>query len=551
MKRRKSLLFLLFSCSLAILLPILLPLLSPGTPHEFDMFFHLERISEFYRQLREGQVLPGWSTRFAYGFGSPVLIFNYSFPYYLASLALSFGATLLDSFKFVTAFTYIGMFISMYAFLASLVNPISALIGAAAYTWAPYHFDINQHRGAIGEMTAMIFWPAIFWATREIFKKYYAKGFFTSIILWALLLYSHPDFFIMIFPLWSLVLCIEFMLTKNTHAFWTSIRAFGMSLGFMSFYIIPSYFEHTYLGYQSHQGIYTQNFVSWEQLLSQPKIMEFGLPWGALYKSIGWPFIAIAIITGFILITHIQAIRTQRIRAYQTALLIMTGFGIYLLRPASTYVWDHINVLTFITYPQRFLGLVMFCLSVCAGLLSAPLVKRIPWIAIIMIAAFILFAYPFVNLNYVRDSEASLSVRTLDTTDVWGEFMPKDMPKDFIQNGLLNSKQPIITGATGECIQTSVSVSCIVDTKSVATIRFRQFYFPGWTAYADSTPIPIEKNADGTILLQLTKPAHSVRIVFTQTPLRKFSLFLSFIFSSLYLFLLGKIIYTYFRKKKN
>ncbi len=541
-------------CSIIILLPLLLPLLAPDTPHEFDMFFHLERISEFYRQLSEGHVIPTWSTRLAFGFGSPVLIFNYAFPYYLASLALSYGATLLESFKFVTAFTYIGSFTSMYVFLAALTNPPAALVGAAWYIWAPYRFDIVQLRGAIGETTAMVFWPGIFWTTLLMFRKQYARGFFIGTIIWALLLYSHPDLFIMILPLWFVIILAETLLTKNIRALMRSLQAFGMSLGLMAFYLIPSYFEHHYLGYQSHQNIYTQNFVMWEQLLAQPKLMEFGLRWGSLFKSIGWPLIAVAVVSALLCIADFRRIVADRIRAYRLIFLGMAGFAIFLLRPLSTVLWDHIPFLAFITYPQRFLGLMAFSVSVLAGLLAAGTTKRRPWIAIVMISGLILFDYPFVNLNSVRDSEASLSVRTLDTTDVWGEFTPKDMPADFISNGLVYAQQPIVnvtppSTISRTCQQASASITCRVNTMRSAKVRFRQFYFPGWTAYADAVSLPVTKHADGTIALSLPKPTQTVRIVFTQTPLRKFSIFLSVIFASLYIILSVKTMYTYIRRK--
>lgn len=538
--------------SAIILLPLLLPLLAPDTPHEFDMFFHLERISEFYRQLKEGHIFPGWSTRLAFGFGSPVLMFNWSLPYYIASIALSFGATLLESFKFVTAFTYIGSFTSMYVFLAALTNPPAALVGAAWYIWAPYRFDIVQLRGAIGETTAMVFWPGIFWTTLLMFRKQYARGFFIGTIIWALLLYSHPDLFIMILPLWFVIILAETLLTKNIRALMGSLQAFGMSLGLMAFYLIPSYLEYHYLGYKLHENIYTQNFVLWEQLLAQPKLMEFGLSWGSLFKSIGWPLIAVALVSTLLCIADFRRVVADRIRAYRLIFLGMAGFAIFLLRPLSTVLWDHIPFLAFITYPQRFLGLMAFSVSVLAGLLAAGTTKRHPWIAIVMISGLILFDYPFVNLNSVRDSAESLSVRTLDTTDVWGEFMPKDMPKDFIINGRVYAQQPIVTVTppntiSPQCSQTSVSITCRINSTRPVAVRFRQFYFPGWTAYADTDSIPINKHTDGTILLSLPKPTQTVRIVFIQTRLRVFSKFLTIIFAGWYIVLGVKTLYTYIR----
>lgn len=536
------------------LLPLLLPLLAPDTPHEFDMFFHMERISEFYRQLREHHVLPTWSSYLAFGFGSPVLIFNYAFPYYLASLALSFGATVLDSFKFVTAISYVGMFTSMYFFLSSIINPWAALVGAVWYTWAPYHFDIVQHRGAIGEFTAMIFWPGIFWSIVQTFRKKYTLGFFVGTLMWSLLLYSHPDLFIMILPLWTAVLLGETLLTKNIRAAVTALKAFGMGIGLMAFYFIPSIVEHRYLGYQSHENVFADNFISWQQLLLQPKVMEFGLTWGYFYKSIGWPYIAVIAITALVCLVHMRRVLKDRIRLYQLVFLELAGVAIYLVRPASTFLWEHNTFLSFITYPQRFMGLLIFCLSVCAGLLLSKTNRYTATIAVIMIVGIVTINYQFVNLNNVRDTKTSLAVHTPDTTDVWGEFMPKDMPKDFIPNGRVYAQQPIITitppsTISPTCQQTSVSITCHINTTRPVAVRFRQFYFPGWTAYADSNSIPVTKRTDGTIALSLPKPTQTVRIAFTKTPLRVFSEFLTFGFTGWYIVLGVKTIYTYIRRK--
>jgi hypothetical protein len=216
-----------------------------------------------YRQLTEHQIIPTWSTHLAYGFGSPVLLFNYAFPYYLASLFISWGATLLQSFQIVTALSYIGMFGFMYLLLVDLTNPLSALVGATIYTWAPYHFDIVQHRGAMGEFTAMIFWPAVIWTTRMIFKKTYAKGLLLGSVFWALLLYSHADLYIMIFPVWLLLVFYTYLSTKNLHGLILSFYSMILGTGMMAFYFLPAYLEHGNLGYLLHEDIIVENCGIW------------------------------------------------------------------------------------------------------------------------------------------------------------------------------------------------------------------------------------------------------------------------------------------------
>lgn len=548
-------LFPIILCSIFILLPLLLPLLAPDTPHEFDMFFHMERIAAFYTELTQHHIPPLWSTYLAFGFGSPVLMFNWSLPYYIASIALFWGATLLESFKIVTAFTYIGSFISMFAFLSLLTSPLPALVGATWYAWAPYHFNLINLRGQIGEASALVFWPAVFWATRVIFQKRYSRGLFIGALLWALLLLSHQGLFLMILPLWLLTICLEYCLTKNARAVLVTVVSMLMGLGLVSFFWIPAFFERHNLGFDFYLNIFPQNFVSWQQLLAQPKIMEFGLQFGSIFYSIGWPLIGVLFISGSLIIYDLRQILTSRIRSYRVIFFGMAALSILLLRPASTVFWEHVPLLTTIEFPQRFLGLMTFCICVLAGLLAQTRSKRRTWIiSTFMIASIIFLDYPFITLNYVRDTKEMLTIRQFDTTDVWGEFMPKDMPKDFIANGRAYAQQPIVTITPSgtippKCEQTSISMTCRINTTQPIAVRFRQFYFPGWTAYADTTAIPIKKNTDGTILLSLPKPTQTVRIVFKKTPLRVFSEFLTVIFAGWYIVLGIKTIYTYIRRK--
>lgn len=552
---RFRLFFPILISSTIILLPLLLPLLAPDTPHEFDMFFHMERIAEFYKELAQHHIPPLWSTYLAFGFGSPVLMFNWSLPYYIASIALFWGTTLLESFKWVTAFTYIGSFISMFAFLFLLTSPLAALVGATWYVWSPYRFNLIHLRGAIGEASALVFWPGVFWATLSIFQKRYARGFFVGALLWALLLLSHQGLFLMILPIWFLLVLTDFYLTKNAKAAIITLFTMLMGIGLVSFFWIPAFFERQNLGYHYQETIYTQNYVQWIQLLSQPRIMEFGQQFGRMFYSIGWPLIGVLLISAFLAMRNLRHSFSNRIHSYRILFLLMAGLAITLVRPVSTILWDHIPLLSTIGYPQRFLGLMIFCVSVLAGLLTHTWSKRWSWvIPISMIGAIILLDFPFITLNTVRDTEKTLTVEVPDTTDVWGEFMPIDMPKDFITNGLVYAQQPIVTISppstiTPTCQQTSVSITCLINTTQPAVVRLRQFYFPGWTAYADGVSLPATKHTDGTILLSFPKPTQTVEIAFTKTPLRIFSEFLTVIFTGLYIVLGVKTIYTYIRRK--
>jgi hypothetical protein len=547
MRIRRHLPIVLFA--VITLVPLLVHLLTPDTPHEFDMYFHIERISAFFMQLAEHRVLPTWSTSLAHGFGSPVLLFNYALPYYLAAGVMSAGVSALTAFKVLTAITIIGMFVGMYGFLATITSPLAALVGAVWYSWAPYHFNIVELRGAIGESVAMALWPFLFWVVAADFSKHRRRYFFLGTILWALTLYAHPDMLMMIFPLWILVVLAEYLRTRHAPALVAEIGSFAGAIALMSFYFIPSYLEHGLLGYKTHEIIYSDNFVPWIQLVSQPKLLEFGQHWGRLFYAIGWPYLLIAACSLATAVVSWTRIKTDRRLQYLLLSLIMAAIGVYTLRPASAPVWAHSAALRFITYPQRFLGLTAFSLSLCAALLAHRWARLRHWVGFLMIGFVILFEFPYLTLNVVRDSVSSMTPKSFDTTDVWGEFMPKQMPADFIANGNLYATQPIITIVPApqqppSCTTTAIAVSCRIHTDSPVTIRFRQFNFPGWRAKVDGNVVPHTTNADGTIAIMAAHPINAVEIAFGPTPLRTFSAILSLIVLAWYVFLAGKTIYT-------
>lgn len=540
--------------SILALLPILISVLKPTPSFEFDLFLHLERMSVFYRQLAEGRFPPSWDTHFAYGFGSPVLLFNWSLPYYVISIFHALGTSLLQSFNLTTALFYVGTFIFMFQFLCTFLSPMAALVGAVWYIWAPYHFNIVFLRGAIGESGAMMMWPAVCWASRSAFHKRYMLSLFGGAIFWAALIFSHQGLFLMIMPLWILLIAVDYKRTNNFRALQVNFFALMLGLGSMSFFWIPAFLERTYVGYHYQETIYVKNFIPWIQLLSQPKLMEFGQHFGRLFYSIGWPLIGVLIVNVGLVISYRQrAVRTQLFE-YQVLFGSIALIAIMLTRPISTVLWDHIPLLASVGYPQRFLSLMTFCVCTLAAILTQYITRRSTWIPMfIMVSLIIVCDIPFLTLNTTPNNNPVSSFLTLDTTDVWGEFMPKDIPKDFNRENRLifdtYAKQPMLTvtppgTSLPTCIQMSTSVTCTINSVMKSRVRFRQFFFPGWRAFADLKPVPITKNSDGTISVKLPKPAASVRIEFTHTPVRKFTALLSLVFISVYMYLFFKTIYT-------
>lgn len=544
--------------SLIILAPLLLPLLEPGTLHEFDMILHAERIAAFYRALEEHIIPPTWSTYLSYGFGSPVLIYNWSFPYYVASLALKFGSTMITAYKFATLVSYLGAFVGMYIFLKALLPDLSALVGAAWYVWAPYRFNINELRGAIGEEFAFVFWPLVFWATHLFFQKKSVLGFFTGAIFWAGLIWSHTPLFGMILPLWILFTAIELLIYKNVRAALLSAATFIFGLGLIAYSWIPIVVERNLLGYNAHNYIYPDNFVRWTQLLAQPKFIELGENFGPSFYSLGWPVIIVAALTAIILFSRL-ADKFTRVNLFQLLFLVVGIFAVFLMRPESSFVWKLTPMLApTIVFPQRFLALTVFCGSILAALFTFTFKTQKRFlVALFFIALIMIIDFPYITLNPVRETNlAAFNTPAMTTTSVWGEFSPKWIPADFEQNNAIYAKQPLIeisppTLTLPLCRQTSISISCFINTKVPSVIRLRQFYFPGWTGKYDNHVIPVNLRQDGAIEVDLPQPASILSLTYAGTNLENLAKLVSVLFAALYIYLFFIKLYTSLKRTLN
>ena len=106
--------FIFFILSLIVLYPLLSPLFVRGIPWTYDGNLHQYRMAGFHAAVKEGQIPPRWSSLLSYGWGSPVLNFNWSLPYWMAEPFLFAGWSTTDAQKIVVAsaipFSYLSMF---------------------------------------------------------------------------------------------------------------------------------------------------------------------------------------------------------------------------------------------------------------------------------------------------------------------------------------------------------------------------------------------------------------------------------------------------------
>src|SRR6185369_6183787 len=107
---------------------------------------------------------PRWAGNLNFGYGTPIFIFYYPLPGYLASLFHSGGLSFETIFKLIIGASSLLAPVSFYLWARLLFKKESALIGALLYGLAPYHFLDLYVRGDVAEMMAFVFVPLVFWS---------------------------------------------------------------------------------------------------------------------------------------------------------------------------------------------------------------------------------------------------------------------------------------------------------------------------------------------------------------------------------------------------
>ena len=161
---------LLFWSAAGVTLAASFPLLMYYLPEGDDLFFHLLRIEGMVEAWKSGQfpvrIQPVWMN----GYGYPVSVF------YAEGMLSAAGFFRLIGFPLQTSYKMYIFFINLFTFLLTwycmkrmVGDHRIALIGGAVYTLAPYRLINIYLRAALGEYSAMTFFPLVMAGCYEIF----------------------------------------------------------------------------------------------------------------------------------------------------------------------------------------------------------------------------------------------------------------------------------------------------------------------------------------------------------------------------------------------
>lgn len=445
---------------------------------------HIFRLKEFHQCLIDGQIPCRYSTNASFGYGSPIFNFypplSYLIPEAFHLVGFSFG----DSIKALLVSSAVIRGLGMYL----LAGPVAAIL----YIFAPYQALNTFVRGAIAENLALALLPWLI-----LFLK--RRNYFLVTAFSTLLLLTHQLSLIAFFPI-ALYFCLAEKIPQKKVLI-TSLTSVCLS----SFFLLPSVFER---GFTTNNTMisgyfdYHLHFVSLFQIFIS-RFWGYGASTWGPYDGMAFPIGQMQVIVPLVILLFAGGLR----RFHFTLSFAMAFFFLFLTHQRSLFIWQTVPLLPFFQFPWRFLGPAVLLLSYTSGI-----IKTNRWLVVVITVLTIAL-----NINFFREDlwYQNSDFLTQKSESGFRDFWPK-FGSQFPQ-----SPSPVPT-LISDFSKTSNTVKFGSDLKDKTLVELPVVYFPGWKAFINLKPAEIIINPDlGQINLDLPPGKNDVKLIFTDTPIRK------------------------------
>ena len=500
-------------------------LLYPLFTHPFydshDGEAHVARFAAYYQGFQDGQFPVRWAGNLNFGYGTAVFIFYYPLPGYIASLLHFFGINFQDIFKLLIISCFILSSYTFYLWTRIIFKNKTAVLGGLLYGLAPYHFLNLYVRGDIAELLAFVFVPLVFWSIEKIIIK---KGTFFIVmgaLFYGLLTPSHNGVSLMFSPIFLLYVIIR---SERKKIFFRAINIFILGLLFSAFFWLPALYESKYVNAQLFIGdMYKNHFPTLFQLIYS----KWGF--GADVKEVGGlsPQIGIIYII-FVIVSCFLWFKARKQKKLLGAWILVFFCSIFIVLPISNVVWKNIEILRLYEFPWRFIGLASFSASVLACFVLEKIKDK--KIFIILFLFIFITSLPFIAVkgyisksDYFYESYLGTTYYHGEASPIWMAGDPDKKAKQQIDiiggKGVINN----LKKKTQEHTFTITAIENVIVLDNTA-------YFPGWQAMIDGKKIPIQfqdSNHRGLITFNVPKGKHNIKVMFTESPIRRFADILS------------------------
>ena len=562
-------------------------LFHPGFYTNHDGEHQVLRLYHFDKAIKDGQIPPRWAgNQMLNGYGYPLFIFSYQAPWIMAEPLRLIGLSLTDTVKIVFILTYLFSGIFMFLWLKKIFGRLPALIGSILYLWAPYRFSNIFVRASLGEATAFMFIPLIFYGLDQLNEKKGLKGILIGGLGFCGLILSHAmAAFIFVFPIllyllinfsfsqefgdyssseprmrgesrssstssgWSsrqartIKKCMSFVSKKRILYFKKSVLLFTLGFALSAYYTLPALFEKKFTRFsQIFPSMFASHFVTLKQLLYSPWGYGFSLPgvendemafqigishWLVLFFTI--------ILIGWIFLTKKKFKIAEKKNIFKSMGFIFSFLlSILMMIEISNPIWRLLTKFIPFDFPWRFLGLAVFSLSFLSSFIIWLLKKFISKELAFLICLVLLFFAFYGNRNHLRVNQYlhhhdSYYEKITNSTTSYDEFLPiwlkqkiDQPPKDTVE--VLKGKALI-----QDLKQESAKISFRIETEEKdVDLRVNTLFFPGWKLFINGKKHQFNFEKSGLIEFNPPFGQSEVLLIFDKTMIRIIGEIISF-----------------------
>ncbi len=515
-----------------------LRMIRDGLNGQADLIWHVTWLQHFAQQLSEGILYPRWLAGTNYGYGSPTFVFYPPLPHYLGSLLKLVGFNIEQTMIGLFSISIFLSGLNFYIYGRSHWSVVTATFGALAYMTVPFVALTTYWASSISSLFAIAWLPLGWWLTEKTFQQ--AKWGFGLMVFWTILALTHLPSLLICFVAW-----IPYVLIQARSYPWRTLfnqfHATCLGLGISAFYLLPAYFEKSWVNIQDMTGA---GGAFQDKMIGAPREATHlvNLNYLTIFNHQSLMMVVLVIVTGIALFFSRENIDVKKTHIRQVSYWLISALVIaFFMSYLSWPLWQLSSTLQQIQSPYRLFMFFAFQEATLFALALDPVLQlpRFPKIVLSVILVGLLlvnfgFGYQFAKKfpTIHKPGRANIEYLNIFKTALYDPFTNKLADISGYRPLLANQKavpqpqmnQPPVAILDGQATiemqawqsyQRNFRVSATTET----SVRIRTYTYPAWQLYVNDRLHPTTILDDGTIGFRLPPGDYVVRLSFGWTPM--------------------------------
>ena len=512
-----------------------------------DLPFHLLRIEGIYQGLLQGdfpvKVHPVWANGYGYAVG---IFYGDAFLYLPAFLRIM-GFSIQSAYKYFAAFMNLGtVLISYFCFKKIFKSTKTGLAGCLIYTFSVYRLADMYTRAAVGEYTAMMILPVVFYGFYKIFtetdlKKHWFK--YASIVAIGLtgILQSHvlSCEMLAVFILLACLILIKKVVKPFTFLSLASgaVLTLLMNLGFLVPFL--DYYDSIHISSEEWGTYSIQNKGMFPVQLLGLMQRTTGGSWAAISgvnNEVAYPLgLVITLCVGLFLYLVLCCNEDKNNPLRKPAILCCVLGGLALFMSSCFFPWDALaatgtlmnKLIINLQFPWRFLSIATILLTVPACYALANIGKYISSrtssaiMAVLATTLIVSTGWYYYDFVYTMEPYRVYETYELNSMNMYSyEYLPANTNPDEIKRGKI-----ICSDGTSysQYYKEGTNITCIATANSTGgTIDFPLNYYHDYVCrdlntgeeltveagYNNMVRVNLPSNYNGQFRISFKEPIH-------------------------------------------